>query len=252
MGIICFTSTDKKPLLDVLGSLINWEEGRKEDDPQGFEDAFHDIINRAKAEEFESICQEIEARKLAEEIQKAIGEKVGILVGLQSAISQHNKEGQHNKEIESFNNSVNIPFAQFIAQYKAGNKEEFEPRPLPLMAEENDQYESAQAKGESSDPKFNKKHAEHSRSHSNINHSTFFTPKREFITGGTVNIAAAGIALGAIAFMLSPLPVPALLATTAVTFAGLSLSTGGLALAIGLGVLGAIGIGLMYSSGELV
>jgi len=75
---------------------------------------------------------------------------------------------------------------------------------------------------------------------------SFFTPQTKKVAiGVAINTTAVAAALGVMGLMISSGPGSAALTATAVTIAGASVSTGGLALVIGLGVLGAIGTGFI-------
>lgn len=74
---------------------------------------------------------------------------------------------------------------------------------------------------------------------------SFFTPQRKVVAGAVIITLAIGATLGAIAFINSAATAPAILTATAIAAGGLTISTGGLALVIGIAFLGALGIGLM-------
>jgi len=76
-------------------------------------------------------------------------------------------------------------------------------------------------------------------------HSFFTRPTKEVGAGTAINLTAVAAAVGVMGLMAANGPGSAILTATAVTVAGASISTGGLALAIGLAVLGAIGTGLI-------
>jgi len=77
----------------------------------------------------------------------------------------------------------------------------------------------------------------------------FFTPKNKFIAGTVMNTAALVATLGAIGFIHSAATAPTLLTATVTAVGGLTISTGGLALALTIAVLSVVGVGLMIKGG---